>query len=67
MTGFLLQWPTLLTLVMYPILVWMYVRLAISEERESLKQFGDAYRRYMETVPRFIPHRTSTPALTTKP
>lgn len=67
MTGFLLQWPTLLTLAMYPILVWMYVRLAISEERESLKQFGDAYRRYMETVPRFIPHRTSTPALKTKP
>src|SRR3972149_5984481 len=32
MLGFLIQWPTLLTLVMFPILVWMYVRLARREE-----------------------------------
>ena len=32
--GFLLQWPTVLTLAMFPILVWMYVRLAHREERE---------------------------------
>ncbi|MDQ6987837.1 MAG: isoprenylcysteine carboxylmethyltransferase family protein [Mariprofundaceae bacterium] len=52
MIGFLLQWPTL---VMFPILVWMYMRLARREERESLRLFGDRYRRYMETVPGFIP------------
>ena len=28
MFGFLLQWPTILTLAMFPVLVWMYVRLA---------------------------------------
>lgn len=57
MTGFLLQWPTLLTLAMYPILVWVYARLAITEERDSLKRFGEAYARYMREVPRFVPHR----------
>jgi len=57
MTGFLLQWPTLLTLAMYPILVWMYARLSIAEERDSIKRFGEDYRRYMAEVPRFIPRR----------
>src|SRR3972149_5432180 len=33
MFGFLLQWPTILTLGMFPILVWVYVRLARREER----------------------------------
>ena len=55
MFGFLLQWPTLLTLAMFPVLTWMYVRLARSEEREAIDDFGDAYRRYAETVPGFIP------------
>lgn len=53
--GFLLQWPTLLTLVMFPILVLMYVRLAIAEERDSQKAFGDAWRKYAASTPRFIP------------
>jgi protein-S-isoprenylcysteine O-methyltransferase Ste14 len=53
--GFLFQWPTLLTLAMFPILVWMYVRLARTEEREALAQFGDAYARYAKRVPGFIP------------
>lgn len=57
MTGFLLQWPTLLTLAMYPILVWVYARLSIAEERDSLKRFGETYARYMTEVPRFIPRR----------
>jgi protein-S-isoprenylcysteine O-methyltransferase Ste14 len=55
MFGFLLQWPTLLTLVMFPILVWMYVRLARSEERDVSAEFGDDYRRYANRVPAFIP------------
>jgi len=55
MLGFLVQWPTLLTLVMFPVLVWMYVRLARSEEREVTAEFGDAYRRYAERVPAFVP------------
>lgn len=55
MFSFLLQWPTLITLAMFPILVFMYARLAKSEERDTLVQFGDAYRRYMNQVPAFIP------------
>jgi methanethiol S-methyltransferase len=53
--GFLLQWPTLLTLAMFPILVVMYVRLARREEREALEQFRDEYRRYMAQVPGWFP------------
>ena len=55
MFGFLLQWPTILTLAMFPVLVWMYVRLARQEEREALVTFGDAYARYAAEVPGFIP------------
>ncbi|PMX56171.1 isoprenylcysteine carboxyl methyltransferase, partial [Pseudomonas sp. FW305-33] len=35
MFGFLLQWPTILTLAMFPVLVVMYLRLARTEEREA--------------------------------
>ncbi|MCD6009375.1 MULTISPECIES: methyltransferase family protein [Halomonadaceae] len=55
MTGFLLQWPTLLTLVMFPVLVWMYSRLAIHEEREVARRFGEAWQAYATHTPRFIP------------
>jgi protein-S-isoprenylcysteine O-methyltransferase Ste14 len=55
MLGFLLQWPTLPTLVMFPILVVMYVRLARREEREALAAFGDAYARYAANTPAFFP------------
>lgn len=55
MFGFLLQWPTLLTLAMFPILVVMYWRLAKVEEREAIAAFGDAYRDYVRRVPGFIP------------
>ena len=55
MFGFLMQWPTLLTLAMFPVLAWMYVRLAIHEERDTLQRFGDEYRKYMNKVPGFLP------------
>lgn len=53
--GFLLQWPTLLTLAMFPVLVFMYTRLARTEEREALAEFGAAYEQYAHNVPAFIP------------
>lgn len=56
MLGFLLQWPTLLTLVMFPVLVFMYGRLAHKEEAEMLRTFGDEYARYMAETPRYLPH-----------
>ena len=55
MLGFLVQWPTILTLAMFPVLVVMYVKLAKNEEREMLAEFKDTYRKYMAEVPAFIP------------
>ncbi|MBI2585993.1 MAG: isoprenylcysteine carboxylmethyltransferase family protein [Rhodospirillales bacterium] len=55
MIGFFLQWPTLVTALMLPVLLIMYGRLARREEREAEAQFGDAYRRYAARVPAFIP------------
>ena len=46
---------TVLTLVMFPILVFMYVRLARREGREVLAEFGEAYARYMANTPAFFP------------
>ncbi len=40
---------------MFPALVWMYVRLAREEERETLTEFGEAYTRYATRVPAFVP------------
>lgn len=55
MLGFLLQWPTLLTLLMFPILVVMYVRLARREEHDARAEFGAAYDRYRAMTPAFVP------------
>ena len=55
MLGFLMQWPTLLTLLMLPILITMYVKLARREEREALAEFGAAYAHYVATTPAFFP------------
>lgn len=56
MLGFLLQWPTLLTLLMFPVLLLMYGRLAITEEAEMRAQFGPEFERYAERTPKFLPH-----------
>ena len=55
MFGFLVQWPTLVTLVMFPVLVIMYALLARREEAESEAAFGVAWRAYAMRTPRFIP------------
>ncbi len=61
MLGFLLQWSTLRTLAMFPVLIWMYVRLARTEEQEMRATFGDAYERYAAQTPALFP-RLSAPA-----
>ena len=55
LVGFLIQWPTLVTLLMFPVLVVMYVRLAKREEGEARAEFGDAYAQYAASTPAFIP------------
>ncbi|MDO8703680.1 MAG: isoprenylcysteine carboxylmethyltransferase family protein [Sulfuricaulis sp.] len=64
MLGFLVQWPTILTLAMFPVLVYMYVRLARREEREVGVEFGEAYARYAARVPAFFPRRSPWRAAT---
>lgn len=56
MIGFLFQWPTLVTLAMFPILVYMYVRLAHREEAEVRAELPDEYAKYAAEVPAWIPH-----------
>lgn len=53
--GQLIHWPTLPTLVLFPLLVWAYVRLARREEAQMIERFGDEYRVYSESVPGFLP------------
>ncbi len=60
MFGFLLQWPTLLTAAMFPVLVYMYVRLARYEEHEVEREFGSVYRRYVAHTPAFFPKLTDS-------
>ncbi len=60
MLGFLFQWPTLITLMMFPILVYMYVRLAWREEREVATEFGDEYAKYAARTPAYFPRWSAT-------
>lgn len=60
MFGFLLQWPTLITLALFPVLLYLYARLARREELDSLAGFGEAYRQYMMRTPAFVPRRGRT-------
>lgn len=55
--GQLVHWPTIPTLVLFPVICWAYVRLAKREEKRMLRHYGEAYRRYMEEVPRFFPRK----------
>ena len=53
--GFLIQWPTLITLILFPFLVVMYYRLAKREEKDIEKRYKKEYLDYKKKVPMFIP------------
>lgn len=53
--GLLIQWPTIVTALTWPVLLIMYIRLARREEVEMERHFGDAYRAHAGRVPRFVP------------
>jgi len=53
--GFLIQWPTLLTVIMAPILLFAYVRLSLSEEADVTETFGQEYLSYAKIRPMFFP------------
>ena len=65
MFGFLLQWPNLVTLVMFPILVMVYAELARREERDVRAQFGLVWDAYASRTPTFIPRRARPQQATT--
>lgn len=53
--GWILHWPSLVTIVLWPILLAAYVWLARVEERQAIEEFGDAYLAYARRTKRFIP------------
>jgi protein-S-isoprenylcysteine O-methyltransferase Ste14 len=53
--GLMIQWPTLPTLILWPFVIAMYMRLAKNEEQDILEKFPKEYTAYMERTPRFIP------------
>lgn len=59
--GWLIHWPTILAVVMWPILVFMYYNLAKKEEKELEEKFGERYLLYKKNVPMFIPAVSARP------
>src|SRR5919106_1245531 len=53
--GFLIMWPTILTIVLAPFLIGRYILLAREEDRELEREFGEGFKRYRERVDGFIP------------
>jgi protein-S-isoprenylcysteine O-methyltransferase Ste14 len=55
MTGWLLHWPTLLTLIIFPVLLVVYYRLAINEEKALAESFNEEFEAYRKQTSRFFP------------
>jgi protein-S-isoprenylcysteine O-methyltransferase Ste14 len=53
-SAFIIQWPTVLTVIMWPVLVTMYLRLAKKEEKEMEEKFGKEYLEYKEEAPMLL-------------
>ena len=54
--GMILDWATLPTLILLPVMAVVYYRLARREENDMVAEFGDEYRAYMLKTHRFIPY-----------
>ena len=63
MTGQLIHWPTIPTLVLFPLIIGAYYRLARKEERNMILRFGEEYEKYMTRVPMFFPRREALRAV----
>ncbi|GAB6138209.1 methyltransferase family protein [Halanaerobaculum tunisiense] len=57
--GMMIQWPTISTLIMWPVLIYSYYRLAKKEERDVLDEFGPEYEEYRKNTPAFFPLKFS--------
>lgn len=52
-----IHWPTIPTLVLLPVIIALYVRLALREERQLIELFREEYLAYRYRVPMFFPRR----------
>ncbi len=62
--GFNIQWPTLPTLLMAPVLIAMYLSLARREDRDLASRFGEEFLSYAARTPAFLPWRRSARPIT---
>lgn len=53
--GWILHWPSVITLLLWPVLIGAYVWLAKKEEGMARDEFGGEYERYAAQTKRFIP------------
>jgi protein-S-isoprenylcysteine O-methyltransferase Ste14 len=53
----IVHWPTLFSVALFPVIVFIYYRLSLREERTVIAEFGDEYMAYKKRVPMFIPRR----------
>lgn len=53
--GMMAEWATLPMVIMWPILVVLYYRLAKREEADMEKEFGEEYRLYRQKTSMFLP------------
>jgi len=49
------HWPTIFSVGLMPLIVFVYYRLSLSEEKKMIEQFGQTYRDYRQAVPMFFP------------
>ena len=54
--GMMVEWATLPLLIIYPVMIFMYVRLAKKEELDMIEEFGTDYQNYMDKTKMFIPY-----------
>ncbi len=65
MLGYLLQWPALSTVIIFPVMVWLYIRQARREDGQlkggeiAAAAFSHDYDEYHARTPAFIPRLSS--------
>lgn len=53
--GWILHWPSIVTLALWPLLCAAYVWLSRQEEKQAQEEFGTRWEAYAERTKRFIP------------
>ncbi|GAX91703.1 methyltransferase family protein [Effusibacillus lacus] len=53
--GQVVQWPTITGIILWPLLLVIYYKLALHEEKDVETRFGEEYQQYKAEVPGFFP------------